>query len=152
MYRNSMIERAAMIGGVAVLAIAGSVGWTHRSATPQSVYANPEPVSRDAITPVGYSDATAAPGFAVQPVAARYVARKPVARRYTPRHRRTRVVVRRRKFSHSAAIVGGSAAGGAAIGALAGGGKGAGIGALAGGAGGLAYDRLTHKKKVVVRR
>ena len=39
---------------------------------------------------------------------------------------------------------------GALIGGLAGGGKGAGIGALVGGAGGLVYDRLTHKKKVVV--
>jgi hypothetical protein len=46
-----------------------------------------------------------------------------VAARRT-RHRR-RVVVRGRKFSHSAAIVGGSAAGGAAIGAVGGAGKGA---------------------------
>jgi hypothetical protein len=46
------------------------------------------------------------------------------------------------------AIVGGSAAGGAAIGALAGGGKGAAIGALAGGGAGFIYDRKTHKKVV----
>jgi hypothetical protein len=46
--------------------------------------------------------------------------------------------------------VGGSAGVGAGIGALAGGGKGAGIGALAGGAGGFIYDRLTHRKRVVV--
>jgi len=59
-------------------------------------------------------------------------------------------VTRERSFGHSAAIVGGSAGAGAAIGALAGGGKGAGIGALAGGAGGFIYDRLTHKKHVVV--
>ena len=63
--------------------------------------------------------------------------------------RRTRVVTRDRSFGHSAAIVGGSAGVGAAIGALAGGGKGAGIGALAGGGGGFIYDRLTHRKKVV---
>jgi len=62
------------------------------------------------------------------------------------------VIVKRRPFKHSAAIVGGSAAGGAAIGALAGGGKGALVGGLVGGAGGLIYDRATHKKKVVVRR
>jgi hypothetical protein len=61
-------------------------------------------------------------------------------------------VVKKRPLKRSVAIVGGSAAGGALIGGLAGGGKGAGIGALAGGAGGLVYDRLTHKKKVVVRR
>jgi hypothetical protein len=64
--------------------------------------------------------------------------------------RRPRVVTKERSFGHSAAIVGGSAGGGAVIGALAGGGKGAGIGALAGGAGGFIYDRLTHKKHVVV--
>jgi hypothetical protein len=64
--------------------------------------------------------------------------------------RRTRVVTRERSFGHSAAIVGGSAGAGAAIGAVAGGGKGAGIGALAGGAGGFIYDRLTHRKQVVV--
>jgi hypothetical protein len=64
--------------------------------------------------------------------------------------RRTRVVTRERSFGHSAAIVGGGAGVGAAIGALAGGGKGAGIGALAGGGGGFVYDRLTHKKQVVV--
>ncbi len=34
----------------------------------------------------------------------------------------------------------------AAIGALAGGGKGAAIGALAGGGGGFAYDRMTHNR------
>jgi len=56
-------------------------------------------------------------------------------------------VKRDRPFSHSAAIVGGSAGAGAVIGALAGGGKGAGIGALAGGGAGLVYDRLTHKRK-----
>lgn len=63
--------------------------------------------------------------------------------------RRHYVVVRKRPFKRSAAIVGGSAAGGALIGALAGGGKGAAIGALAGGGGGLIYDRLTAKKKEI---
>jgi uncharacterized protein YcfJ len=63
---------------------------------------------------------------------------------------RRRVVTRERPLSHSAAIVGGSAGVGAAVGALAGGGKGAGIGALAGGGGGFIYDRLTHKRQVVV--
>jgi uncharacterized protein YcfJ len=71
---------------------------------------------------------------------------------YPNRESRSRrvVVTHRRPVSHSVAIVGGSAAGGAAIGALAGGGKGAGIGALAGGGAGFIYDRLTHKRKVVV--
>ena len=41
---------------------------------------------------------------------------------------------------------------GAAIGAIAAGGPGAGIGALAGGSAGFIYDRLTHKKRVVVEQ
>src|SRR5205823_2758530 len=49
-----------------------------------------------------------------------------------------------RSPGRSAAIVGGSAAAGAAIGAMGGGGKGAAIGALLGGAGGLIYDRATR--------
>jgi hypothetical protein len=73
----------------------------------------------------------------------------PIVRRYR-RHvaYRPRVYVRRRSRAKSAAIVGGSALGGAAIGALAGGGKGAAIGALAGGGAGYIYDRKTHKKVV----
>ena len=95
---------------------------------------------------VSHEPFVAAQGPVVQPVVVRrtYVRRQNYVRR-------PRVIVKRRPFKHSAAIVGGSAAGGAAIGALAGGGKGAAIGALAGGAGGLVYDRATHKKRVVVR-
>lgn len=51
-----------------------------------------------------------------------------------------------RSKNKSIAIVAGSAAAGAAIGGLAGGGKGAAIGAITGGAGGYIYDRMTHKK------
>ncbi|HWD00702.1 MAG TPA: hypothetical protein VG456_28290 [Candidatus Sulfopaludibacter sp.] len=58
--------------------------------------------------------------------------------------------MRRRPFSHSAAIVGGSALAGAGVGALAGGGKGAIAGGLIGGVGGLIYDRKTHKKRRVI--
>ena len=89
--------------------------------------------------PVRYSYAVA--DSSTQP---RYIQ---VVRRYRrrPVHR---VVVRRRSTKKSVAIVAGSAAGGAAIGALAGGGKGAGIGALAGGGAGFIYDRMTHKKVV----
>jgi uncharacterized protein YcfJ len=58
------------------------------------------------------------------------------------------VVVYRRSKKKSVAIVAGSAATGASIGALAGGGIGAGIGAIAGGASGFIYDRVTHKKVI----
>lgn len=55
-------------------------------------------------------------------------------------------VTKQRSKMASAAIIGGGAAAGAAIGGLAGGGKGAAIGALSGGAAGVVYDRMTHKK------
>lgn len=74
--------------------------------------------------------------------------RRYARRRYYTTSSRPRYVVKRRSTGKSVAIVGGSAAAGAGIGALAGGGKGAGIGAIAGGAAGLIYDRKTHKKVV----
>jgi hypothetical protein len=68
--------------------------------------------------------------------------------RYYAASSRPRYVVRRRSKAKSVAIVGGSAAAGAGIGALAGGPTGAGIGAIAGGTAGFIYDRKTHKKVV----
>ena len=53
---------------------------------------------------------------------------------------------RGRSTGKSVAIVAGSAAAGAGIGALAGGGKGAAIGALSGVAAGFIFDRLTHNR------
>jgi hypothetical protein len=140
---------------------------------------NPEPVSRDPNAPVVYGSSPFAETPATAPAYRAYNAPPPepapmpyaapvrgdaersVAparvvpqRRYyrTSHGRRRYVVVRKRPLSHSAAIVGGSAAGGALIGALAGGGKGAAIGALAGGGGGLIYDRATHKKTLVTEK
>lgn len=49
-------------------------------------------------------------------------------------------------LKHQALIVGGSAAAGTAIGAVAGGGKGAAVGAVSGGIAGLAYDLLTKNR------
>ncbi|HLJ50934.1 MAG TPA: hypothetical protein VKU01_33220 [Bryobacteraceae bacterium] len=73
---------------------------------------------------------------------------QPVVYHRRRRYHRRAVVVRRRPLHRSLAIVGGSAAGGAAIGALAGGGKGAAVGALVGGGAGYVYDRATHKKVI----
>jgi len=134
-------------------------------------YANAAPGVVYGSSPFGASEAAPAtvpapaPEVAPEPVAA---APAPVVNRaasvrrtpfvthvvYPKRHRRYRrqVVVRRRPWSHSAAIVGGSALAGAGVGALAGGGHGAIVGGLVGGVGGLIYDRKTHKKRRVVVR
>lgn len=81
-----------------------------------------------------------------RPVRVSYARSQPYNTGYVER---TRVVERYhhgRTIGKSALIIGGTAAGGAAIGALAGGGKGAALGALSGGLGGLVYDRLTHNR------
>ena len=118
------------------------------------VYATlPYSTSRSSETVTSYS--TARP-VVQEFLPKRYVSNEQVIRheyvsrpRYVGRPARTRVVYSRRvrhkrPFSHSAAIVAGTAAAGAGIGALAGGGKGAGIGALVGGGSGFVYDRLTR--------
>ena len=53
-------------------------------------------------------------------------------------------ITRERSTAEKAAVIGGGAATGAAIGGLAGGGKGALIGAAAGGVGGYIFDRVTR--------
>ena len=68
--------------------------------------------------------------------------RRTVDRRESPRRYR-----QKRSVGKSAAIVGGSAGAGAAIGALAGGGKGAALGAALGGTGGFIYDQQTRNKR-----
>lgn len=60
--------------------------------------------------------------------------------------RQTVSVRRHRSWQKEVAIVAGSAGGGAAIGAVAGGKKGAAIGAVAGGVAGLVYDLATRNK------
>jgi len=141
------MRRTLAIGGVSLLAVVAVAGWTRRDSAPtNSVWTNAASVSGGQVAPPLQPAVYSGPQPIVQTVA--------VQRRYyrTRSGRRRYVVVRRRPFRRSAAIVGGSAVGGALIGGLAGGGKGAAIGALAGGAGGLIYDRMTHKKRVVVRR
>jgi uncharacterized protein YcfJ len=158
-----------LLGGVALLAVVAMIALTSRKPEPAATasYAPPmnaygEPSAAMANTPVVYAVSPFVPSEPASPVPQEITAAAPVtaaavtaSRAVAPKNaRRSRrhVVVKKRPLKRSVAIVGGSAAGGALIGGLASGGKGAGIGALAGGAGGLVYDRLTHKKKVVVRR
>ena len=60
--------------------------------------------------------------------------------------RRPRYYVHTRSKRRSAGIIGGSALGGAGIGALVDGRKGALIGGVVGGAGGTVYDRKTRRR------
>jgi hypothetical protein len=156
------------IVGVTLLVGVGVVGCSRQAEVAVQPLPNPAPASPTAY----YNDPTNGvdtPGYATRPPVRtisvapapvqveqveqveQYGDTKPAYRRHTTSQVRQgsaprRVVTKERPFSHSAAIVGGSAGAGAVIGALAGGGKGAGIGALAGGGAGLVYDRLTHKK------
>jgi hypothetical protein len=148
-----MIHRKAAIGvGVLVLAGLGAVAvhsYSVKASAPDatapvaSAPAEPMP----AVPAIVPTTGTATAGAAATPVATtgtRVVYRdRVVYRTAAPRY-----YVHRRSKKHSAEIIGGSALGGAGIGALVGGGKGALIGGLVGGAAGTAYDRTTHKKVV----
>ena len=147
------MRQAFIITGFALLGAVAVAGWVRKPEAPLAPYVTAAPPGYYASTSLPVS-APASAQFAdyreparssVAPVAPapRRAVRQAEAQRYAPQRR----VQRERPFSHSVAIVGGSAgARGAAIGALAGGGKGAAIGALAGGAGGLLYDRLTKNR------
>lgn len=142
--------RILIAGGIAILTAVGFVGCSRQAevagplVTPSAEY-------------VERSNSADIPSYSTMRSPVRTITAPPVVvvrepepevvyrdRRTSSRRRRSD---RDRPFSHSAAIVGGSAGAGAVIGALAGGGKGAGIGALAGGGAGLVYDRMTHKRK-----
>ena len=81
-----------------------------------------------------------------RPIRVSYARSEPYSTGYVERTHVVERYRRGRSTGKSVAIVAGTAAGGAAIGALAGGGKGAAIGALTGGLGGFVYDRLTHNR------
>ena len=136
-----MISRNVAIGA-GVLALAGLSAVAHYSSTTR------------AAQPAAVAPATPVPGSYLDPVAPApvAVAAAPVRERVVYRTRtvaaRPSTYVHKRSKKHSAEIIGGSAVGGAGIGALVGGKKGALIGGLVGGAAGTVYDRKTHKKVV----
>jgi len=86
--------------------------------------------------------------YAAQPAVERVVYReRPVTRRHTASSTRYREPVRNgRTWKKSALIIGGSAAGGAGLGAIVDGKSGAKKGAILGGVGGLVYDLATRHK------
>jgi hypothetical protein len=134
----------APAGGIAGVAAPAAVpeyqdyqvdGYYAASPRPVYVQAPPPPTQEPyAQQPYAYPQQP----YPQQAQATSYYAPRPV---YHERYR----YHRGRSKKHSIEIVAGSAAVGAAIGAIAGGGPGAAIGAIAGGAGGFAYDRATHK-------
>ena len=153
-----MISRNVAIGA-GVLAVAGLSAVAHYSSTTRADQS--AAVAPATPVPGSYLDPVAPAPVAVVPPAQAFagsgasavavpVAAAPVRERivYRTVAARPRYYVHRRSKKHSAEIIGGSAIGGAGIGALVGGKKGALIGGLVGGAAGTVYDRTTHKKVV----
>jgi hypothetical protein len=144
----------AVAVGVLLLAGAGAAAWVHNSRT------GPEPAAAQGVSALyqpaaaagdsdidGYYPSVPAPVYIreTQPAAAEPEYTEPrgdVNYRAEPVRRRHH----ERSKKHSVEIVAGTAAAGAAIGAIAGGGSGAAIGAISGAGAGFAYDRLTHKR------
>lgn len=138
---SSFIAAAAFVFLTACARDAGDTGTAARQ-----TFVPPE----TAAPPASAAPAASAPERDAMPVAAsprQAVGRSTANVTRSAADDRPRYVTRKRSKKKSAAIIGGSAGAGAAIGALAGGGKGAGIGAIAGGVGGLIYDRRTAKKR-----
>lgn len=150
---KALIGGAVGVGAVGVAALAGALLLVNTRSTSSAVQAsNPAAtVGQGYAQPDGMANSLAAPG-ASPAVQERVVYRdrvieRPVTRRTaSSAPARTVEVKRGRTWQKSALIVGGSAAGGAGVGALLGGSSGAKKGAVVGGVGGLVYDLATRNK------
>ena len=147
----------ALIGGaIGVAALGGALLLANtRSTAPAEQISNPATTAVQ-LQPGSYL-VPAAPAVPLQPAVQERVVysdrtvAQPVTRTTTGRSvssapARTVEVKRGRTWQKSALIIGGSAAGGAGVGALLGGGSGARKGAVVGGLGGLVYDLATRNK------
>jgi hypothetical protein len=166
---NTMLKDKFVLVGVAGLAAVATAGWVRQPhlVSPATTVSNFQPLRQESawdasqqpvnpsalyvtgpVQPFSTPAAAAPVSMAARrqsepmPVRSAAVRRAPVAYDDRPV-----VTPQKRSTKASAAIIGGSAAAGAAIGGLAGGGKGAIIGAVAGGAAGTVYDRMTYKKQ-----
>ena len=137
-----------IVAGFALLTVLALMGWTRKPTSEPASFDNPVASAPTMTEPAVAQPQATAPETVPAPAGHRdRLMARPAEPVRLPAHRR--VVVRERPIRNSVAIVGASAGTAAAIGALAGGGKGAGIGALVAGAGGFIYDRLTHRQKTV---
>jgi hypothetical protein len=112
--------------------------------SPDAPYATSFAAQNPYMTPAGYVVPQAAPHYVAQRVVspAPVVARRAVSQRT---YASERVAKPKRTWQKSAVLIGGSAAGGAGVGALIGGKKGAGIGALIGGGTAALYDQIKRR-------
>lgn len=150
-----MLSDKFVLFGVAGLVAVATAGWTRQTqfvpaTTGVSNFQPPQqevlyqPVPEPIAPATRYSSPTV-PTSAPAPVRVRTAAVRPARVVYDDR---SATVGKKRSSMERAAIIGGGAAAGAAIGGLAGGGKGAIIGALGGGAAGAVYDHVTRDKAV----
>lgn len=145
-------------GGILLLAGIGAAAWIHSSQNNTVAASTALPytaVPADSAAPAtapgpadGYYPSVPAPVYVRQgetpPPGPVYEPAPPATTYRTYRASPRRIRHHRRSKKHSVEIVAGTAAAGAAIGAIAGGGPGAAIGAISGGGAGFVYDRLTH--------
>ncbi|HYI97972.1 MAG TPA: hypothetical protein VEX68_30820 [Bryobacteraceae bacterium] len=149
-------KTAVLIAGFALLGIVAVAGWTRQPVSANNNFTSPytqqayQPVygpPADCVEPVYTNSAYAPAEYSVATRYRTYNRPRVVRTRYVEdRDVAVRTARRGRSTGKSVAIVAGSAAAGAGIGALTGGGKGAAIGALSGGAAGFLFDRLTHNR------